>query len=179
MRLPLPHLTFLAAVSLAAAEPPVFTIESVLAGLRNTFPEASRVADDLPAGITAQEGITYASRDGRALQLDLYRPSGGRLLPAVLIVHGGGWIAGDRTMERPFAKNLAVQGFVAVPVSYRLGTPGRFPAPVYDLKEAVRWLRAHAADYGIDAAQIGVVGGSAGGTLAAMLGATNGLAALE
>ena len=64
-------------------------------------------------------------------------------------MHGGGWVAGDRTMERAFAKHLAARGYVAVPVSYRLGEPGRFPHSILDLKTAVRWLRAHAAEHGI------------------------------
>lgn len=96
----------------------------------------------------------------------------------MLIIHGGGWIAGDRRMERPFARHLAARGYVAVPVSYRLGMAGRFPAPVDDLRAAVRWLRRHAADYGIDPQHIGVLGGSAGGTLATMLGTTNGQEAM-
>jgi pectinesterase len=82
-------------------------------------------------------------------------------------------------MERPFAKRLAAAGFVAVPVSYRLGEAGRFPAALHDLKAAVRWLRAHAAEHGIDPARIGAIGSSAGGQLAALLGASNGVAALE
>lgn len=154
---------------------PVFTTDSALAALRDTHPEAKRVDDALPPGVIAQEDIVYATREGAALKLDLYRPAGSAVLPAVLIVHGGGWIAGDRTMERPFAKQLAARGYVVAPVSYRLHREGRFPAPVYDLKEAVRWLRAHAAEHGIDAAHVDIVGASAGGTLAVTVGATNGL----
>ena len=163
------------AATIGLAAPPEFSIDTVLAGLSKTHPEASRVSDELPEGVTEEEGVTYVIRDGKELKLDLYRPAGHAVLPAVLIVHGGGWIAGDRTMERPFAKNLAVRGYVAVPVSYRLGVAGRFPAPVYDLKEAVRWLRANAAKYDIDPRAIGIVGGSAGGTLAVTLGVTNGM----
>jgi len=179
MRLTTGVIIFAAAASIAVAAAPVFTIESVLAGLRESHPEATRVDDDLPAGITSREDVTYLSRDGKDLQLDLYRPAGQAALPAVLIVHGGGWIAGDRTMERPFAKHLAARGYVAVPVSYRLGVAGRFPAPVYDLKAAVRWLRGHAREFGIDEKQIGIIGGSAGGTLAVTVGATNGLNEME
>ncbi len=127
----------------------------------------------------AAENLVYASPGGTPLALDLYRPAAAGPHPAVLVVHGGGWDAGDRTMERPFAKRLAAEGFVAVPVSYRLGEAGRFPAALHDLQSAVRWLRTHAAEHGIDPARIGVVGGSAGGHLAALLGASNGVAALE
>jgi pectinesterase len=167
-------LTALSLALAARAEAPSFTIDGVLRSLAKSYPQASRVDDALPAGVVARENVTYVERESGPLALDVYQPTGSALLPAVLIVHGGGWIAGDRTMERPFAKQLAARGYVAVPVSYRLGRPGRFPAPVHDLKAAVRWLRTHAADYGIDARRIAIVGGSAGGTLATMIGVTNG-----
>ncbi len=156
-----------------------FTIDIVLADLRASHPQATRVTDELPAGVLARENLVYSRPEGQELALDVYRPAGPAALPAVLLVHGGGWLAGDRLMERPFAKQLAARGYVVVPVSYRLGTPGRFPAPVHDLKAAVRWLRAHAAEHGIDPRRIGVIGGSAGGTLALLLGASNGLPELE
>jgi len=163
---------------LSAAVRP-FTVDSVLESLAKSHPEASRVDERLPEGVLAREDIPYAQRDSGVLALDLYRPSDDRARPALLIVHGGGWITGDRTMERAFAKHLAALGWVAVPVSYRLGVPGRFPAPVQDLRAAVRWLRRHAAEQGIDPRRIGIVGGSAGGTLAAMLGAVNGDASFD
>ena len=168
---------FLGAASpLAAAD---FTRDSALARARETHPAAALPADLIPAGVIAAENLVYASPAGVPLALDLYRPATGGPHPAVLLIHGGGWDAGSREMERPFAKRLAAAGFVAVPVSYRLGEAGRFPAALHDLKAAVRWLRAHAAAHGIDPARIGAVGGSAGGQLAALLGATNGVAALE
>ncbi|HLP08345.1 MAG TPA: alpha/beta hydrolase fold domain-containing protein [Opitutaceae bacterium] len=175
-RLVIPFLALAVAALAPAAE---FTRASALAGALKMHPAAALPSDDLPAGVLATEDIVYATAADRPLALDLYRPATVAPLPAVLLIHGGGWEAGDRTMERPFAKRLAAAGFVAVPVSYRLGEAGRFPAALHDLKAAVRWLRAHAAEHGIDPARIGAVGGSAGGHLAALLGATNGVAALE
>jgi len=156
-----------------------FTRDSALAQAQKTFPAAALPADELPAGVLAEEDLVYATPAGTSLVLDLYRPATGGPHPAVLVIHGGGWDAGSREMERPFAKRLAAAGFVAVPVSYRLGEAGRFPAALHDLKSAVRWLRAHAAEHGIDPARIAAVGGSAGGPLAALLGASNNVAALE
>jgi pectinesterase len=158
---------------------PGFTIERVLADVGRAHPRVTRVSDDLPPGVTTLEALTYARRGDRDLQLDVYRPPAPGAQPAVLIVHGGGWEAGDRLMERPFAKRLAARGYVAVPVTYRLGPDGRFPAAVHDLKDAIGWLRAHAVEHGIDPRRIGAVGGSAGGELVAFLGATNGLAEFE
>ena len=156
-----------------------FTLDTVMEDLRVTHPEASRVSEALPPGVEAHEELTYAQPDGQPLGLDLYRPATKAICPAVILVHGGGWLSGDRRMERTFAKQLAARGYVAVPVSYRLGTPGRFPAPIHDLKAAIRWLRAHHEAYGIDPAHIGAAGGSAGGTLATFIGASNNLASLE
>ena len=156
-----------------------FTIANVERKVRPEFPGIQRVSDDLPAGVTARENLEYAQPGGQALALDIYQPAGPVPFPAVLIVHAGGWESGSRQMERPFAKKLAALGYAAVPVSYRLGADGRFPAPLHDLKAAVRWLRAHAAEFKVDPAHIGVVGMSAGGQLAALLGATNGQANFE
>jgi pectinesterase len=149
-------------------------LESALRGIAKTHPQATRVAETLPPGVVARENLTYARPEGIELQLDLYRPESNRICPAVIIVHGGGWVAGDRTMERSFARHLAARGYAAATVSYRLGEPGRFPHAILDLRTAVRWLRAHASEFQLNPARIGAIGGSAGGTLAAFLGATNG-----
>jgi pectinesterase len=77
-------------------------------------------------------------------------------------------------MEIPLAARLAARGFVTATVEYRLSPEARYPAAVRDLKAAVRWLRASADRFHIDTTRIGVCGGSAGGHLAAFLGATNG-----
>lgn len=160
-----------------SAPPRPFTRETALADVRKQYPNAALPADVLPDGVSAEENVGYDAR--ASLALDVYRPRGTSLSPAVLIVHGGGWDRGARTMERPFAKRLAALGFVAVPVSYRLGEKGAFPKALLDLKSAVRFLRASAERFAIDPEHVGVVGGSAGGQLAALLGATNGVEAFE
>jgi acetyl esterase/lipase len=162
-----------------ARSAPEFTVAGVESELRASYPQVSRVADELPKGVIADENVVYARIGGAKLALDIYQPSGNGPFPVVLIVHGGGWESGDRKMERPLARHLAALGYVTVPVDYRLGRAGRFPAALHDLKSAVRWLRAHAGDYWIDPERIGAVGGSSGGHLAALLGASNGETALE
>jgi YVTN family beta-propeller protein len=165
--------------STAKSAPKPFTRESVLEDLRNKYPAVHLPADTLPNGVSAHENVVYARR-GRDLALDLYRPSAetGRI-PALIVVHGGGWERGDRKMERPLAKRLAALGYVTATVSYRLGPEGRFPNALQDLKASVRWLRANADKYGIDPGRIGAIGGSAGGQLVALLGASNGVLRFE
>jgi PelA/Pel-15E family pectate lyase len=139
------------------------------------YPQIHRTSGELPAGLTDREDLTYAPQR----HLDLYLPAGPGPHPVALIVHGGGWDSGSREMERPFARQLAARGFATAPVSYRLGKAGRFPAALHDLKAAVRWLRVHATEHNLDPTRIAVIGMSAGGQLAALLGATNGLAEFE
>lgn len=152
-----------------------FTVTNAERDLRPQFPRIRRAQGLLPGEVAVVENITYAP----GLQLDVYRPVTPGPRPGVLIIHAGGWDSGTREMERVFAQRLAAHGYVAVPVDYRLGPAGCFPAALHDLKAAVRWLRAHAADHGVDPARIAAVGMSAGGTLATLLGTTNGLAEFE
>jgi pectinesterase len=152
-----------------------FSRARVLEQVRAKYPNATLPPDVLPPGVTAHEDVVYAEPSGVRLALDLYSPSAAAPLPAVIVVHGGGWESGERQMERPFAKRLAALGYVAAPVSYRLGPAGRFPNALYDLKAAVRFLRANATKFGIDPGRVGAVGGSAGGQLVALLGASNGV----
>jgi len=124
--------------------------------------------------------LTYATAAGADLKLDLALPTAGqRPLPAVVFLHGEGWRAGRRRQMNHFIEGMARLGYVGVTPDYRLVPGARFPAQVEDCKAAIRWLRAHAADYGVRPDRIGVVGFSAGGHLAAMLGLTGKLDGLE
>lgn len=125
-----------------------------------------------PPGVEVLSGITYGTGGGRPLLLDLARPVSRRSAarPAVVFIHGGGWRDANRGNGRPLILLLAAHGFVAVSIDYRLSGEAGFPAPLEDGKCAVRFLRAHAAAYGIDQERIGCAGGSAGGHLAALVG---------
>lgn len=115
----------------------------------------------------------YASPGGRDLFLDVFRPTDTEAAtPAVLLFHGGGWVWGSKRNMRDEAAELAANGFVAVPVEYRLATEAVYPAAANDVKAAVRWVREHAGELGVAPEAIGVVGNSAGGHLAALLGVT-------
>jgi acetyl esterase/lipase len=114
------------------------------------------------------------------LKLNVAWPTKGKgPFPAVILIHGGGWLYGSHNDLVPFSLQLARQGYVAVSVSYRLLPDFRFPDPLHDVKCAVRWLRAHAGKYGADPARVGVFGHSAGGHLACMLGMACGQDGLE
>ncbi len=129
---------------------------------------------------TLDADIEYAQVGTHHLQLDIYRPdaySGD--LPVVLWVHGGGWKTGDKAHGRCFLESIADEGFAVVSANYRLSDVAVFPAQIHDLKGAVRWLRAHGHEYDLDTLDLAVMGSSAGGHLAALLGTSAGDPLLE
>ncbi len=115
--------------------------------------------------------------DLRPLKLDLYRPTHDRTVPLLIWIHGGAWLHGDKTSP-PLLVYLDDRWALAS-LQYHFSSEARFPAQIHACKAAVRWLRAHARAYGLDTRRIGVMGASAGGHLAALLGTSNGHADME
>lgn len=131
-----------------------------------------------PAEKRVIRGLTYAQVGPIELKLDLHLPvTTDAPLPVLLWLHAGAWLEGERGFC-PIA-NLAKEGFAVASISYRLSGQAVFPAQLEDCKAAVRWLRAHAAEYHLDPDHIGACGESAGGHLAALLGVTGGEQELE
>jgi acetyl esterase/lipase len=130
--------------------------------------------------VVVEREITYGQGGDIDLKLDLARPAEGKgPFPALVFIHSGGWIEGSKLEFHSAIVEAAEKGYVAVTVDYRLTgetengkTKYPFPAQVYDVKCAVRWLRANAEKYKIDPDHIGALGWSAGGHLALMLGLT-------
>ena len=122
-----------------------------------------------------------------AEKLDLYMPVRHPGLPRnpglVVYVHGGGWLEPGNVkgnwVSQTFVNAFLAAGYAAASVNYRLSSQAHFPAQIQDVKTAVRWLRAHAAQYGYDPAEIAAFGDSAGGQLVALLGTSQGVPALE
>jgi len=130
--------------------------------------------------LNASLGVTYARYGDRTLEMDIYRPNDAwGKLSAVVCIHGGGWANGSRESHGAMAQALASRGYVAATISYRLSGEAKFPAQIHDCKAAVRFLRSHADEYGIDADHIGAIGLSAGGHLTALLATSGGVADLE
>lgn len=119
--------------------------------------------------------VTYVARTSaagdRPLQMNIAVPpdAQGKRFPVVLCIHGGGWQAGRREELDELAKLLAQRGFVAATISYRFAPEFKHPAQIQDCAEAVRFLRAHAAEYHLDPMRVGAAGFSAGAHLAMLL----------
>jgi acetyl esterase/lipase len=149
-----------------------------------TKPATKPVLPPAPAGVIIEQNVTYLAPD-REEKLDLYLPqvrdAASGVSPAVVIIHGGGWVGGDKAGSREFniGTTLAKAGYVCASINYTMDRAHLFPNNLHDCKNAVRFLRASADKYQINPARIGVIGGSAGGHLALMVAYTSGVAELE
>jgi acetyl esterase/lipase len=121
---------------------------------------------------------TYASIDGHDLNVDVYLPETAEPVPAVVYVHGGGWSGGSRSESAPWQQWLSDQGYAVFSIDYRLAPTPRWEDAVGDVKCALGWVRANAAEYGVDAANVSIAGDSAGGHLSMMAAYTVGDPAL-
>lgn len=131
-------------------------------------------------GVAVRRDIVYGTGGDTELQLDLYTPEGlSEPAPGLIFIHGGGWRSGKRQDYALYTSRFARHGYVVATVSYRLREAGYFPNSVEDVKAAVRWMRANAAEINVDPDRIAAIGGSAGGHLAMMLGYTSDVPELE
>lgn len=125
----------------------------------------------------------YAGNTNPKQMVDVYLPkqrSSDKPLPVVALIHGGGWVNGDRIGYGAMAVQLARTGnYAAVTVGYRLTKEAHWPEQIYDCKAAVRWIRGHAKEYNLDPDRIAVMGSSAGGHLSSLLGTSGDVKELE
>lgn len=126
---------------------------------------------------TTTSAIEYANVDGKPLLLDLRVPDDNGLHPVILFLHSGAWISGERS-GGPAIRQVS-RGYAVASIDYRLAPQSTFPAPLEDCKAAVRWLRANASRYRLDANRVAVFGASAGAHLGALLATTRDRPELE
>jgi acetyl esterase/lipase len=127
-------------------------------------------------GVTIHSNIAYANHDGVELSGDLYLPKDAKSAPALVAVHGGGWVQGARDAFKYWGPYLAARGYALFSISYRLaGKTKTFPQAVQDVVAGVQFVRGKAGAFGIDLARVGLIGASAGAHLAALaaLGSKN------
>jgi acetyl esterase/lipase len=128
--------------------------------------------------VDRRRGVVFSETDGVRLRLDIYRPADDdphddERRPAVIQVHGGGWLAGSRYEQGiPLLNHLSSIGWVGFNIDYRLSPEATWPDHIVDVKRAIAWVRENAAELGIDPELICITGGSAGGHLCALAGVT-------
>lgn len=155
-----------------------FVVSALAIGMELMGMQTSRQVE--AAEPTVRRDIEYATVEDQRLLLDLYLPAAQKdaaRVPLVIWVHGGAWRAGSKK-DMPLGF-LLPRGYAIASVDYRLSPVAKFPAQVHDIKAAIRFLRASRHKYGFDSERVAIAGSSAGGHLAALVGVTNGHAALE
>ncbi len=129
---------------------------------------------DLPPGVTWDFDVPYIKDGDPAQRLDIYylQQAPKEPLPLIVHIHGGGWMGGSKYPCD--VRMMTAQGYIVASVEYRFSQVAKFPAQIQDCQAAIRWLRANAKRYHIDPEKVGVIGGSAGGHLSALVGVTGG-----
>lgn len=146
-----------------------------------THPDIKLVKEFRFTNVTEKRNIIYRKIGNRELKLEAFYPkeksTSSRV--AILIIHGGGWRSGNRTQHYPLAQKLASLGYVCFTPEYRLSTEALFPAAIYDIKDAIRWVRKNAEKYNTDPSKVVAMGFSAGGELSAFMGTTGDMPLFE
>lgn len=128
----------------------------------------------LPPGITWEFDVPYIEDGDKAQRLDIYYPeqTPQKPLPLIVHIHGGGWMGGSKYPCD--VRSMTAQGYVVASLEYRFSQTAKFPAQIQDCQAAIRWLRANAQRFHFNPEKVGVIGGSAGGHLSALVGVTGG-----
>lgn len=125
-----------------------------------------------PHGVTSFRNLRYMKGHGRWHKLDVYRPTNTKgPLPLLVVVHGGGWIYGDKEIYHLYAKDLARRGFAVICFNYVLAPEEKFPCQLTELDMVLSWSLDNATKYGFDVSSIFLVGDSAGAQLSAQYAA--------
>jgi acetyl esterase/lipase len=158
-----------------------YTTYSAWQNSKKNLPGIAIVHEFKYSDVAEERGITYCTLNHRNLLVDVFFPKKKdfKRITAVIMIHGGGWRSGNRSQHYPLAESLAHLGYVCFTPEYRLSTEALFPAAVYDIKAAIRWVKVNAAKYNIDTARIVIAGFSAGGELAAFIGTTGNMPLFE
>lgn len=136
-----------------------------------TTQQTETVRGTVERGVEKLRDVPFRETPQRTLELDLYLPTSGSDHPFFIFAHGGAWVLGDKG-ERPMFEDLATNGYAVADIQYRLALDEdrKYPIPVRDITAAVKWVKANAREYEVDATTGALAGYSAGAHLAALVG---------
>ncbi|MFH7018480.1 alpha/beta hydrolase fold domain-containing protein [Flavobacterium sp. FlaQc-47] len=156
-----------------------YTVKSTYAKLIKKYPfikiaEANKAVND-----TQIENVVYYKDQNRALHLDAYFNTKQKRKPAVIMIHGGGWRSGNKNQMQVMAQEITSKGYSCFAIEYRLSLEAKYPQGIYDVKNAIKFIKDNAKKFNVDPDKIAVLGCSSGGQMAALIGTTNEDSALE
>ncbi|MGL5015658.1 MAG: alpha/beta hydrolase fold domain-containing protein [Bacteroidales bacterium] len=153
-----------------------FTIESEFAKQSKRYKDITVAQPTTSSDVKMISDIVYNKVGKRKLKGDLFLPfvpKGGKPAPLVILIHGGGWRSGDKSLDHPMAIALANEGIAALCIEYRLSAEALYPAALLDISSAIEWSKREAKKYKWDPQSIFLLGSSAGGQMASLLGSAN------
>ncbi|RXM41314.1 esterase [Chryseobacterium sp. CH21] len=148
-----------------------YTNEGTFEKLKKKHPFITPIDRPVPPNIRIDRDIEYKNINGTSLKADVYYPvDTSKKCAGIAMVHGGGWISGNKDNEKYMAMELASKGFVVIAVGYRLADTAKYPAGIEDIETAIHWIRTHHKKYSLDKKKMVVLGESAGAQMATLVG---------
>lgn len=156
-----------------------YTIKSTYNKLIKQYPFITIAESKKNKDVAEIYDLVYNQKQNRALHLDAYFYKKEKLNPAVIMIHGGGWRSGNKSQMQVIAQEIASKGYSCFAIEYRLSLEAKYPEGIYDIKNAIKFIKDNAKNFHVDPNKIAILGCSSGGQMAALIGTTNGDLAFE
>lgn len=150
-----------------------YTVKSTYAKLIKQYPFIKIVEVNKRVEQTQIENIVYNQDQNRALHLDAFFNKKEKRNPGVILIHGGGWRSGNKDQMQVLAQELSAKGYSCFAIEYRLSLEAKYPQAIYDVKNAIKFIKDNAKKFHVDPNKIAILGCSSGGQMAALIGTTN------
>lgn len=151
-----------------------YTVEATFEKLKKKYSFIQPLNLEFPKNIKVKKDLKYKIRNGKSLLADIYFPeNSSQKDPAIILVHGGGWISGSKENEKFLAQELASKGYIAMAINYSLSDFAKYPAAVEDIEDALKFLKKYHKKFGLNKKKIAIGGNSAGAQLATLVGVKN------
>lgn len=150
-----------------------YSVHSSFIKYKKKFPEIEIVKPQAFENVNEKRAVVYKEIGERKLHLDVFYNNNNTLKPAVVLIHGGGWKSGDKSLMKPLAQTIASKGYACFSVEYRLSPEATYPAGIFDVKSAIQYVKEYAQEFKVDTSKVAVLGCSSGGQMAALIGTTN------
>ncbi|WP_409416405.1 alpha/beta hydrolase fold domain-containing protein [Flavobacterium sp. PS2] len=156
-----------------------YTVKSTYTKLIKRYPSITIAQAQKNQDVNAVYDIVYNQEKSRELHLDAFINKKQKLNPAVIMIHGGGWKSGNKKQMQVLGQEIALKGYSCLAIEYRLSLEAKYPQAIYDVKNAIKFIKDNAKRFRVDPNKIAILGCSSGGQMAALIGTTNGDVAYE
>jgi acetyl esterase/lipase len=150
-----------------------YTVKSAFIKSVKKYPTINIAQPNKPENVIESQNIIYKEIGDRKLHFDAYIQNSNNIKPAIVILHGGGWISGNKSHVKYLAQQIASKGYACFAIEYRLSPEAKYPAGIYDIKKAIQFVKENGDKFNVDTAKVAILGCSSGGQMAALIGATN------